>query len=307
MPSQAPTPSPPPPPPPPPPQPGARIEIKGVTSVADIPALSKISKLALENDPMWEFRARCGAPSIYDHAMQKLTAAINNPARFTVFKAVVVPSSVGAGEVDQQSEIIVGYSQWMLGYLETPKMDPFAPEEKPAGSGSGSANANAAFEASIPSVGASEAKEKQTGGLDAALEAIASNDNHAFQKSKPFYSNPDHEVSRKMGNAYIRAIRGKRHLCLHGLIVHPAYQRQGIGQKLLDWGIETADRENVHLHGSLSALRTVDEILRAHFSLAPGADRKVASPAPHDPLVEYLKESCEVIARPGSKDIGSLL
>lgn len=32
---------------------------------------------------------------------------------------------------------------------------------------------------------------------------------------------------------------------LHRLIVHPAYQRQGIGQKLLDWGLETADRENV--------------------------------------------------------------
>lgn len=32
---------------------------------------------------------------------------------------------------------------------------------------------------------------------------------------------------------------------MHRLIVHPEYQRQGIGQKLLDWGVETADRENV--------------------------------------------------------------
>jgi GNAT superfamily N-acetyltransferase len=27
--------------------------------------------------------------------------------------------------------------------------------------------------------------------------------------------------------------------------VHPSYQRQGIGQRLLDWGVETAERENV--------------------------------------------------------------
>lgn len=27
--------------------------------------------------------------------------------------------------------------------------------------------------------------------------------------------------------------------------MHPSYQRQGLGQRLLEWGIETADRENV--------------------------------------------------------------
>ena len=32
---------------------------------------------------------------------------------------------------------------------------------------------------------------------------------------------------------------------LHRLIVDPSYQRQGIGQKLLDWGVETANRENI--------------------------------------------------------------
>jgi GNAT superfamily N-acetyltransferase len=32
---------------------------------------------------------------------------------------------------------------------------------------------------------------------------------------------------------------------LHRLMVDPSYQRQGIGQKLLDWGIETADREGI--------------------------------------------------------------
>lgn len=32
---------------------------------------------------------------------------------------------------------------------------------------------------------------------------------------------------------------------LHRLLVHPSYQRMGIGQKLLDWGVETADQENI--------------------------------------------------------------
>ncbi|EXJ81556.1 hypothetical protein A1O1_07620 [Capronia coronata CBS 617.96] len=32
---------------------------------------------------------------------------------------------------------------------------------------------------------------------------------------------------------------------LHRLIVHPDLQRQGIGQKLLDWGIEKADQESL--------------------------------------------------------------
>ena len=32
---------------------------------------------------------------------------------------------------------------------------------------------------------------------------------------------------------------------LRRMIIHPAYQRQGIGQKLIEWGLETAERENV--------------------------------------------------------------
>jgi len=34
-------------------------------------------------------------------------------------------------------------------------------------------------------------------------------------------------------------------LDLHRLIVDPSYQRQGIGQNLLNWGVEVADRENL--------------------------------------------------------------
>jgi hypothetical protein len=139
--------------------------------------------------------------------MEKLTDAVNNPARFTMFKAVVVPAAAvdGNGNVDQD-EIIVGYTQWMLGYLETPKVDPFAPKDQSAGSGT-----TTTFEANILNVATSEYKEKQAGGVVAALEAIDLDD--TSNQSKPYYSNPDQEHSRIMGNAYIRAIRGKRHLC----------------------------------------------------------------------------------------------
>jgi GNAT superfamily N-acetyltransferase len=34
-------------------------------------------------------------------------------------------------------------------------------------------------------------------------------------------------------------------LVLARLVVDPAYQRQGIGQKLMDWGAQTADKENL--------------------------------------------------------------
>lgn len=196
--SHAPTPS-------PLPQLGTKIEIRPVTSVADIPTLAKISELALKDDTLFEFRARCGAKPIYEGTMEKLTAAVNNPARFKLFKAVVVPATAADGNVDQD-ETIVGYTQWMLGYLETPKMDPFAP--KPQSSGT---DASTTSEADVLNITTSEANEKQADDVVAALEAISLD--NTSKKSKPYYSNPDQEHSRKMGNAYITAIRGKRHLC----------------------------------------------------------------------------------------------
>lgn len=192
--SAAPTPS-------PPPQPGTKIIIKPITCLADIPKLAEISQLALENDSMFEFRARCGAPSIYDVAMEKLSAAVNNPAKFSMFKAVAVPVNTSEGD-ESQDEAIVGYTQWMLGYLETPKMDPFAPKQPPT---------STTFEANMTNITTSEANEKPARDVLVALEASASRD--PSDDSKPYYANPDQDYSRRMGNAYIRAIRGKRHLC----------------------------------------------------------------------------------------------
>lgn len=218
-----------PPTPSPPPKPGTKIEIRPITSVADIPKLAEISRLALEDDTMFEFRARCGAKSVYDMAIEKLTRAVNNPTRFSMFKAVLVPATAMAtDEHDDQKEdeVIVAYTQWMLGYLETPKMYPFAPKDaaaaanEPGNSGGNTSTTTTnttTFEANISNITTSETTEKVAGDVATALEGIASNDAAAAaaprDDSKPYYSNPDQDYSRQMGNAYIKAIRGKRHLC----------------------------------------------------------------------------------------------
>lgn len=215
-----------PPTPSPPPKPGTKIEIRPITSVADMPKLAEISRLALENDTMFEFRARCGAKSIYDIAIEKLTKAVNNPARFSMFKAVLVPETTttttdgNADEDEDEDEVIVAYTQWMLGYLETPKMDPFAPKDDkgPGNSGGGTAKTTATttttFEANICNITTSEVNEKVAEDVATALEAVSSNDAApTYDDSKPYYSNPDQDYSRQRGNAYIKAIRGKRHLC----------------------------------------------------------------------------------------------
>jgi len=171
---------------------------------------------------MWEFRARCGALPIYDHVMKKLTAELNRPDRYKIFKAVAVPDTAAQSDAaEQQQETIIGFSEWMFGYLETPKVDPFAPKEKSSESGTFAAAAAAAaatFPNNVLDPAASEAGgAKQLGDVVTAREAVASasKNDHESKKSKPFYSNPDQEVSRKMGNAYICAIRGKKHLCKH--------------------------------------------------------------------------------------------
>lgn len=40
-------------------------------------------------------------------------------------------------------------------------------------------------------------------------------------------------------------MKGKRYLLMHALAILPAYQRKRIGTRLLDWGLEIADRERV--------------------------------------------------------------
>ncbi|KIW35256.1 uncharacterized protein PV07_01961 [Cladophialophora immunda] len=231
----------------------AGIVIKPITSEADIPVCAKLADAALKPDGLHEFRNRY-SKSVYDNTVEKLTDAIRDDrGRFFIFKAVVSPAprkdrtadlnstaEVPNNEVQGEEEVMVGFTLWRKGYVEVPKMDPFAPKNE--------TTEDATVATSITNVPISEGidAESATDVLTTATPGI-SGDGAAGPggKPKPFYANPDAELARKLGNAYVGAIRGKRHLYLHWLTIHPSYQRQGIGQKLLDWGVEVADRENI--------------------------------------------------------------
>ena len=57
--------------------------------------------------------------------------------------------------------------------------------------------------------------------------------------------NPLSDLWRRSGNLYVSTIRGKKHVYLRRMIIHPDYQRQGIGTRLLKWGLDLADSEGI--------------------------------------------------------------
>lgn len=287
----------------------SKILIRPIASELDVPILAGLADTALRPDSFYEFRTRYGAQSVYSGNEQKLTNAIRDTTgRYFLFKAVLAPDpdpgpDIGPefeaqvqpeGEERRGQEIsasasatatgetIVGWALWRMGYLETPKMDPFAPKKTP------DSNSGASLETDVTNVAISDSSDRaEAAGVQPSSKTTDDVGAERPPPSKPYYSNPDDEVARKLSNLYIRTIRGKRHICksiprwsvvfrapsafpvsnhlrpllsshckgaltkststsdLHCLVVHPSYQRLGIGQRLLDWGIETADRENI--------------------------------------------------------------
>ncbi|EXJ64687.1 hypothetical protein A1O7_01025 [Cladophialophora yegresii CBS 114405] len=216
--------------------PGSEVAVKPITSEADLPFCARLADRAVKPDPFHEFKARYSSQNVYEETLQKLTESLRDDrGKYCLLKAVV-PASSRSGADD--AEIIVGFAQWRRGYVEVPKMDPFATRKAP--------ETNTSLDIGIPCVASAEAKEHGTPGADTTdLGSVAGAKVQNPRKTQPFYSNPHDELARKLMNTYIGTMRGKRHVYLHRLIVDPSYQRQGIGQKLLNWGIETADRENI--------------------------------------------------------------
>ncbi|OAL40204.1 hypothetical protein AYO20_00624 [Fonsecaea nubica] len=234
----------------------ASIRIEPLTSEADIPACATLADAAMKPDGLYEFRKRY-SKNVYDNTVEKLTDALRDDrGRFFMFKTVVssspkedrVENPKDAGvtadtEAQREHETIVGFTMWRKGYLEVPKMDPFAPKNE-------TEESKPAVETGVVNVPISE-------GVNVEDAARVPTTNTAMSpasgdgalrpggKPKPYYPDPDAELFRKLGNAYVSFIRGKRHLYLHCLAIHPSYQRQGLGQKLLEWGVEVADRENI--------------------------------------------------------------
>ncbi|KAK4935304.1 hypothetical protein LTR10_023620 [Elasticomyces elasticus] len=204
-----------------------KYTIKPVTSEADIPALARLSDIALRPDSLHRFAERYNPPGLYQDTVQKLTKSLRDTRGWChVFKAVLVPEPGSGGHDSAAEEIIIGYSQWKLGYAELPETGALSTGVKN--------NSTAPSEPSLSGVAVADT----FGQGDATLTNVAS----TYKSSS---SDPWESSRRNLFSAYSRNIGEQRHLYLHRLVVHPSYQRQGIGQKLLDWGIEVADRENV--------------------------------------------------------------
>ena len=157
----------------------------------------------------------------------RLAAAVEDPCS-KVFKAVK-PSrnAVADGQIEgEESEELVGLSQWYVGYVNVPKVDPFASKDKGDDGKTTKVPAGSFFATPDPAPAAT------VGGNAPETET---------DKKK----NPSDELTRRIGNTYISAIRGKKHVYLRRMIVHPDHQRQGIGQKLLDWGMDVADEQKI--------------------------------------------------------------
>lgn len=181
------------------------ITIKPITSEEDFPRCAQLSDEALKPDGLHEFKARYGGIGVYKETIEKLTKDFReNPATCRMFKAVIsLPnqSSIGHPEASGEAggELIVGFTHWHYGYLHVPKMDPFAIRRAPEEA--------ASLDIGVTSIAVAETSTR-TNGDDGVTEDVSS-----LEQPKPFYSNPDRELARKLGNIYIRAIRGKRHVC----------------------------------------------------------------------------------------------
>lgn len=170
--------------------------IKPVTSEADLPTLAYLSDLALRPDPYWEFRERYDTQSVYNDTLQKLTNAMRNQSgKTSLFKVVLISDSAEESE----KETVIGLSQWRLGYLNVPKVDPFAIKK----------NNDEPSSAAHPLPNAVVAEPNDQGEAEGVDIAAAKQEPNL----KPFYSDPLEEHGRKVWNSCITHIRGKKFMC----------------------------------------------------------------------------------------------
>ena len=184
------------------------VRIVEVTDLSEIPELARLSDLCIQPDPLHAFLEKYSGNTVFDSTASKLTAAINDP-NSKVFKAVK-PIRSEDGQIVAE---LVGLSQWYVGYLVVPKVDPFA----------------------LCDVGG------ELKGVPAGSSFVIPD----VPKLEDAKADPYSEILRKSGNSYVAAIRGKKHVYLRRMMVHPEHQRQGIGQVLLQWGLDLADKQKI--------------------------------------------------------------
>lgn len=163
------------------------LQIEEVKDKAEIPELTHLSVLTLKDDGFSQWIEQYAKTSMFDDTKSKLTAALDDPDAY-IFKATLTIEN----EFGERSETLVGLAQWFLGYAVIPKVDPFA--EKPVSDKSTAPQ-------SLTEVAVSDAKMKDS--------------RNGSVKVESFQPNPDlsSDMLRRLGNAYIGTIRGKKHIC----------------------------------------------------------------------------------------------
>ena len=177
--------------------------IKRVTSESDIPALARLSDIALRPDSLHRFAERYNPPGIYEDTVQKLTNALRDTRGWLhLFKAVLVPAP-GSGEQDiDAEEIIVGLSQWSLGHTEIPKFAASSTERK---------NDNSTpSEPSISGVAVADTINQNHAAASAPTEDAVSNVASTYKSSA---SNPWEDSGRILFSSYSKNIGDQRRLC----------------------------------------------------------------------------------------------
>lgn len=175
--------------------PSDTLRIEEVTDTEGVRELAELCDLALQSDSIYELFNTHYPSSVLGDAMVKLTDAIED-TNSKVFRAMLSASN----DDGTTQDVLVGVTQWYIGYLDVPKVDPFAPK---------SDTAQSREIASVTDVAVSDQSGIATP-LPAPIESATS------------LPDPVSEHMRVAGNAYVSAIRGKRHVCECSMRVYRA-------------------------------------------------------------------------------------
>jgi GNAT superfamily N-acetyltransferase len=211
------------------------IRIEPVTDPLLVPELARLTDLALQNDAFHAFSAQYAPKPVHEETFDRLYAALKDSNSY-IFRALMD----AVDENGLKREQLVGFTQWFVGYLNVPKVDPFARQQ----------TSNVGGHADVTDV--------------AVAEEAGSGQLPVDTKAAPEVVSPDPFaiLAKETGNCHVKAIRGKKHVCVYShhsfndsefliltdlrrMIVHPDYQRRGIGQKLVEWGVKLADQEKI--------------------------------------------------------------
>jgi hypothetical protein len=163
------------------------LRIEEVTDAQLVPELAELLDTSLRPDSIYEFFNTHGPSTVYKDTIERVTAAIQSPDS-KVFRAILAVTN----EDGTTKDILVGMTQWQIGYIVLPKVDPFAPKSKAAEDGKVVVVADVA----IPD------QNGEATPLPAPKE-------YSEQATSELFK----EHTRLSGNAYVSSIRGKRHIC----------------------------------------------------------------------------------------------